>query len=91
LQISDQGTQEPKIVFSTVNTVPDIAKFVPVDPSGGYILQASVEIADGNNPDLKDKATQQLLAMKETLRPSVNLAPGDRLALDTRVPVKRAQ
>lgn len=89
MQVPDQGTQDHKPTFSSVNTHPDISKFPPLDASGSYVLQASIEIVDGNSPDLKDKATQQLLAMKETLRPSVNLVPGDRLALDTRVPMRR--
>lgn len=88
---SDQGTQETTPNLSTINTVPDVSKLSPLDSSGGYVLQASIEIADGNSTDLKDKATQQLLAIKETLRSSVDLAPGDRLALDTRVPVKRVR
>ena len=88
MQVSDQDTPD---AISIVDTVPDISKLVPLDPSGGYVLQASIEIADGNSPDLKDNATQQLLAMKETLRSSVRLEPGDRLALDTRVPARKAR
>jgi mediator of RNA polymerase II transcription subunit 18, fungi type len=88
-----QEYQQPhtKPTFSTLNTVPDDPNPTPLDPSGSYVLQASIEIADGNSPELKDKATQQLLAMKETLRSSISLAPGDRLALDTRVPVRRVR
>ncbi|EXJ77495.1 hypothetical protein A1O3_09721 [Capronia epimyces CBS 606.96] len=57
------------------------------DGSGGYLIQASIDVVDGNNPDLKDRATRQLLALKEALRQAVELTPGDRLALDTRVPL----
>ena len=81
--------QNQNITFASVNTVPDVSKLTPVDPAGGYILQASIEIADAGSSELKDRATQQLLAMKEILRPSVLLDPGDRLALDTRVSVRR--
>ena len=88
---SDQGTQDTTTTLSTINTIPEISKLTPLDPSCGYVLQASIEIADGNSPDLKEKAIQQLLAIKETLRFRVDLAPGDRLALDTRVPVKRVR
>lgn len=59
------------------------------DISGAYILQASVEAMDGSAAELKDRASAQLLAMKETLRQAVTLSPGDRLALDTRAPAKR--
>jgi mediator of RNA polymerase II transcription subunit 18, fungi type len=79
------------VTFPTINTVPDNSKLTPLDPSGGFILQASIEIADSNSTELKEKASQQILAMKETLRASVNLLPGDRLALDTRVPVRRVR
>lgn len=89
MQVPQQGPQNSQPTLSVLNTIPDISKLTPLDPNGGYILQASIEIVDGNNPELKDKATQQLLAMKETLRSSIHLAPGDRLALDTRVPVRR--
>jgi mediator of RNA polymerase II transcription subunit 18, fungi type len=91
MQTSNQGTQNTKLTFSSLNTIPTLSTLTPLDPSGAYILQASIEIADGNNPDLKDKATQQLLAMKDSLRSSIDLVPGDRLALDTRVPVRRVR
>lgn len=57
-----------------------------LDGSGGYIIQASIEVVDGNNPELKDRATRQLLGLRESLKQAVDLTPGDRLALDTRVP-----
>ena len=61
----------------------------PLDGSGGYLLQASIDAVDGNNSELRDRAAGQLLAMKETLKQAVVLTPGDRLALDTRVVVNR--
>jgi mediator of RNA polymerase II transcription subunit 18, fungi type len=91
MQTSSQGTQNTKATFSSVNSIPTLSTLAPLDPSGAYILQASIEVADSNSADLKDKATQQLLAMKESLRSSVDLVPGDRLALDTRVPVRRVR
>lgn len=91
MQPLEHGPQDQNALFSTLNTVPDTSKLTPLDTSGGYILQASLEITDGNSPDLKDKATQQILAMKETLRSSIDLVPGDRLALDTRVPRTRTR
>jgi len=68
-----------------------ISELQPLDASHGYVLQASIEAVDGNNPDLKDKAVQQLLSMKETLKQAVVLAPGDRLALDTKVSTRNAR
>ena len=57
-----------------------------LDGSGGYIVQASIDVVDGNNSELKDRATRQLLGIKEALKQAVDLTPGDRLALDTRLP-----
>lgn len=62
---------------------------IPLDGSGGYLLQASIEGLEGNNQEVQDRATGQLLAMKETLKQAVDLTPGDRLALDTRVSIVR--
>jgi hypothetical protein len=58
------------------------------DISGGYILQASID-ADGSAAELKDRATSQLLAMKDTLKEAIALGPGDRLAMDMRAPARR--
>jgi len=57
-----------------------------LDGSGGALLHASIDVTDGNNPELKDRATRQLLALKESFKQAVDLTPGDRLALDTRLP-----
>lgn len=57
-----------------------------IDISGAYILQASVDAVDGSTAELKDRASSQLLAMKDTLKQAVNLSPGDRLALSTTAP-----
>ena len=72
---------------SDMTTLPPIEKLTPLDSSEGYMLQASVEVVDGNNPELKDRALRTLMTIKETLKQSVVLVPGDRLALDTRLPV----
>ncbi len=57
----------------------------PLDPSGTYMLQASVRVQDGSRPDIMSKGIQELLALKEALRGCVELDVGERLALDTRV------
>lgn len=64
----------------------NLSELRELDGSGGALLQASIDVIDGNNPELKDKATRQLLALKEGLKQAVDLTPGDRLALDTRLP-----
>ena len=68
--------------------MPAIGELQPFDGAKGFVLQASIEALDGNNPEIKEKAVQQLVAMKETLKQAVVLKTGDRLALDTRVPMR---
>lgn len=58
----------------------------PLDGSGGYLLHASIQAVEGDSQEVKDRATGQLLALKETLKQAVSLTPGNRLALDTRLP-----
>ncbi|KAK5053764.1 hypothetical protein LTR84_001725 [Exophiala bonariae] len=67
----------------------NISELPELDGSGGALLQTSIDVVDGNNPELKDKATRQLLALKEGFKQAVDLTPGDRLALDTRLIVNR--
>lgn len=70
-----------------MTSLPVLSTLQALDSAGGYELHAFVNVVDGNHPDLKDRATKQLLALKETLKQAVNLTPGERLALDTKVPV----
>ena len=81
-----QASNEQTIATNT--PLPPLSDLQPLDSNKGFVLQASIEAVDGNNPEVKEKAVQQLLAMKETLKQAVTLAPGDRLALDTRVPIR---
>jgi mediator of RNA polymerase II transcription subunit 18 len=74
--------------IATTTPIPPVSELQPLDSSKGFVLQASIEAGDGNNVEVKEKAVQQLMAMKETLKQAVALAPGDRLALDTRVPLR---
>ena len=74
--------------IATNTPIPPISDLQPLDSTKGFVLQASIEAIDGNNPEVKEKAVQQLMAIKETLKQAVTLLPGDRLALDTRVPIR---
>lgn len=69
-----------------VSSLPSIQQMQPLDSGGGYELHAFIDVVDGNHPELKDRATKQLLNLKETMKQAVILSPGDRLALDTKVP-----
>jgi hypothetical protein len=58
-----------------------------IDVGEGYVVQASIEAVEGTNAELRERATKQLLAVQESLKDAIQLAAGDRLALDTRVSV----
>ena len=87
-QVLRMPQASPEQAIATHTSIPPVADLQPFDSSKGFILQASIEAVDGNNPEVKEKAVQQLMAIKETLKQAVTLAPGDRLALDTRVPIR---
>jgi len=80
-QVTAERAYSERSFLNNVSELPDL------DGSGGYLIHASIDVVDGNNPELKDRATRQLLGLKEALKQAVDLTPGDRLALDTRVPV----
>jgi mediator of RNA polymerase II transcription subunit 18 len=56
-----------------------------LDPSGTYILQASLRVHNTSKIETMTKAVNELLALKEMLKGCVELEVGERLALDTRV------
>lgn len=58
---------------------------MPVDVSGGYILQASIKLQDRNKPDLLTRGVAELEDFKRKMKGVVNLREPDRLSLDTRV------
>ncbi|WEW55435.1 Mediator of RNA polymerase II transcription subunit 18 [Emydomyces testavorans] len=65
--------------------LPRLEAMVPLDSSGGYVLQAWITVQDSGNPDLMKAASKRLLGLKEHLKSAVKLEPADRLSLDTRV------
>lgn len=81
-----QATEDEAEDWSFVDKSDETSLF---DISGAYILQASIDAVDGSTAELKDRASAQLLALRDTLKQAVTLTPGDRLALDTRAPVRR--
>ncbi|KAI9715964.1 MAG: hypothetical protein M1812_005598 [Candelaria pacifica] len=67
------------------NRLHDLQGYPPVDTSGAYVLQASVRLQDGNRPESISLGLNELKSMKKMMKGVVELEPGDRLALDTRV------
>jgi mediator of RNA polymerase II transcription subunit 18, fungi type len=56
----------------------------PLCPANSYLLSAVVRVSDGTNPNLVAEGSQELEALRETMRGVVKLQNPDRLALDTR-------
>ena len=59
--------------------------FPLLDPSGSYILQASLRVQDGSKPELMSRGFAELVEFQKMLKGVVELSPGDRLAMDPRV------
>jgi mediator of RNA polymerase II transcription subunit 18, fungi type len=56
----------------------------PLDPSGGYMVEAKVRLSD-SNPTLLKIGEDQLLGLRSRLIGVVDMKMPERLALDTRV------
>lgn len=68
-----------------MHTPPPLESLRPLDPSGEFILQASIRVQDGNKPETMKVATDQLARFREEMKGVVDMEMGDRLALDTRL------
>ncbi|KAF2184428.1 hypothetical protein K469DRAFT_709167 [Zopfia rhizophila CBS 207.26] len=71
--------------------LPAFAALQPLDPSGGYILQAMIRVLDLNNPTILDAGVEELKRFKAQIKGCVELDVPDRLLLDTRVKYKPKQ
>jgi mediator of RNA polymerase II transcription subunit 18, fungi type len=67
--------------------MPEPSTLTALDPSDAYLLQASVRVADGAQPELLAQGGSELTALRTALKGVVELEPGDRMALDTRVKI----
>jgi hypothetical protein len=77
---SSQATSDLRFL-SSIDALP------AVDVGEGYVVQASIEAVEGTNAELRERATRQLLVIQESLKDAIQLTTGDRLALDTRIPL----
>ncbi|KAF2490903.1 hypothetical protein BU16DRAFT_493562 [Lophium mytilinum] len=66
-------------------SLPTFDSLSSLDPSGTYILQASIRVVDNGSPALIDAGVEELKAFKDLLKGCVELDAPDRLLLDTRV------
>lgn len=74
--------EDSQDVHSPRATLPPLKDLTLLDPSGSYLLQASISVQDGASPE---SATQRLYGLRDQLRTAVKLEQADRLSLDTRV------
>ena len=70
--------------LSPQDRVPAINTLQPLDPSGTYLLQASIRVQDGNKPESMSMGINELKAFKDLMKGVVEMEVGDRLALDSR-------
>jgi mediator of RNA polymerase II transcription subunit 18 len=72
------GSGEPR------RELPALQDMVPLEKTGGYVLQAAIAVRDGGNQESMKTASQHLFGLREQLRSAVRLEQADRLSLDTR-------
>ncbi|OCK77415.1 hypothetical protein K432DRAFT_358638 [Lepidopterella palustris CBS 459.81] len=80
--------QEPgprPIQTSPQKSLPTFNSLKPLDPSGGYVLQASILVQDLGKPAILDQGVEELKRFKDLMKGCVELDVPDRLLLDTRV------
>lgn len=65
--------------------IPPYSQLVPLDPSGAHVLQISLRVQDGGNPEMMRIGAQELMGSRQALRSVVKLEAGERLALDAKV------
>jgi mediator of RNA polymerase II transcription subunit 18 len=71
---------------TSINTpLPPSSTLVPLDPSGGYLLQAMVRLSDGTNPKIVNLGLEALDAFRLRMKGVIDMRMPERLALDTRV------
>ena len=68
-----------------VMNIPAVEKLDPLDPSGGFILQAAIRVKDGGKPETMTIAINELTNFRDLMKGAVDLEVADRLALDTRL------
>lgn len=64
--------------------LPVFSEMAPLEKTGSYVLQASINVQDGSNQETMKMASQHLFGLREQLKSAVKLEQADRLSLDTR-------
>lgn len=66
-------------------TPPTAEQLKLLDPSGSYLIEASVKVEDRTNNKLTELASKELLDLEKMLQGSIELYAPDRLTLETRI------
>ncbi|KAL6158452.1 Mediator of RNA polymerase II transcription subunit 18 [Exserohilum turcicum] len=69
-------------------TIPSFAGLQLLDPSGAYVLDATVQIEDFNNAAVLEAGVNELKRFQTQMKGCVNLFLPDRLSQDPRVKYK---
>ncbi|EGX46188.1 hypothetical protein AOL_s00110g12 [Orbilia oligospora ATCC 24927] len=56
-----------------------------LDPADSFLLQASIKVSSANEQETMNKGVEELKTIRAELKGVIELEPGDRLSLDTRV------
>ncbi|KAK6347704.1 Mediator of RNA polymerase II transcription subunit 18 [Orbilia javanica] len=56
-----------------------------LDPADSFLLQASIKVLSANEQETMNKGVEELKTIRAELKGVIELEPGDRLSLDTRV------
>ncbi|KAK6334235.1 Mediator of RNA polymerase II transcription subunit 18 [Orbilia blumenaviensis] len=56
-----------------------------LDPADSFLLQASIKVPSANEQETMNKGVEELKTLRAELKGVIELEPGDRLSLDTRV------
>ncbi|KAK6497948.1 Mediator of RNA polymerase II transcription subunit 18 [Arthrobotrys conoides] len=56
-----------------------------LDPADSFLLQASIKVLSANEQETMNKGVEELKSIRAELKGVIELEPGDRLSLDTRV------
>jgi len=78
-------TGQEAVEVGKAGNVPATADLELVDPSGGFVLEATVRIEDRSKTVLMQRAMEELGWLKAELKGVVELRVPERLSLDTRV------
>jgi len=76
---------ENKSLATTGNQLPSYESLIPFDSENKWILMASVGVLNGNDPELMQRGTEDLMAVKTEFEGCFDFQALDRHIFDTRV------